>query len=373
MRICQIALGICLLVLIILLIRGILKKKEDTPQLSVPTEQTETVLEDLTSEETEVTELVVEETHEGQARSLYTGLWIDEELASVRPVALMIENTKSALPQYGLAQADVIYECPVEGGITRLMAIMQDYTGMERIGNIRSSRNYYVYFAREFDAVYFHCGKSHFAESLLASDFIDNVDGTTGKAASYYYRTSDKSAPHNLYTSSAMISSAISAYGYSSVLSDTAESHYQFAEDNEPVTLSDGTDAVKVSLYYSNNKPYFVYQEEDGLYYRYQFSSAQTDAITGEQLTAKNIIIQVCDWYLWEESTGYLYIEYMGSGTGKYITNGKCIDITWTRESESGKTRYYDTDGNEIVLNQGVTWVEIAQDTYAGNITISGE
>ncbi len=63
----------------------------------------------------------------------------------------------------------------------------------------------------------------------------------------------------------------------------------------------------------------------------------------------------------------------MGSGTGKYITNGKCIDITWTRESESGKTRYYDTDGNEIVLNQGVTWVEIAQDTYAGNITISGE
>ncbi len=318
------------------------------------------------------TEMVVE-SHEAQVRSLYTGEWIDEDVATVRPVAVMVENTSMAIPQYGLSQADVIYECPVEGGITRLMAIFQDYTGMDRIGCVRSCRNYYVYFAKEFDAVYFHCGKSHFAESLLESDFIDNVDGTLGKAESYYYRTSDKSAPHNLYTSSKKIVNAISGYGYRSTVSDNAQAHYRFAEDGETVDLADGTAATKVSLYFTDNKPYYLYNADDGLYYRYEFGSAQVDGNNNEQLAARNIIIQICDWYLWEESTGYLYIEYMGSGSGYFVTNGKYEPITWKRDTEDGPTRYYDAGGNEIVLNPGVTWVEIAQDTYAKNISFSGE
>ena len=84
-----------------------------------------------------------------------------------------------------------------------------------------------------------------------------------------------------------------------------------------------------------------------------------------------NIIIQNCPWYLWEKSTGYLYIDYMAGGSGKYITGGKCIDITWKRDSESGPTRYYDTAGNEITLNPGKTWVEICQDTMADQNVIA--
>lgn len=327
---------------------------------------TEMIAEAPTEEVTEEVTEVVEETHEGQAKSYLTGEWIDEDLASDRPVALMVENTSMSLPQYGIGQADVIYECPVEGGITRLMAIFQDYSGMDKVGNVRSCRNYYVYFAKEFDAVYMHAGKSHFAEDLLNSTFIDNVDGVTGKGGSYYYRVSSRKAPHNLYTSSALMAKAISGYGYDSKVSSSYTGHYQFAEDGESVTLDNGTDATKVEMYYTNPKPWFEYNAEDGLYYRFEFGGKQVDAITGEQLAVKNIIIQNCSWYLWESSTGYLYIDYMSGGSGKYITNGKCIDITWKRNSESGPTRYYDSDGNEITLNQGKTWVEIVQNDYAG-------
>ncbi len=380
------AVAICLAAMVILLVTGLVRRNSQSNQQVSSSEEMETTLESITevtvreietetaTEDVTETELVmeteIEETHEGQVQSLYTGLWIDEDIASLRPVAIMMENTSAAMPLYGIAQADVVYECPVEGGITRLMAIMQDYTGLSKIGNIRSCRTYYVYFAKEFDAVYFHCGQSHFAKELVYSSFIDNVNYTLGKAETYSYRTSDKAAPHNLYTSSTMIANAISAYNYTSTLDGDEESHYIFTDEGTEVTLDSGTSATKVSLYYSNNKPWWEYNESDGLYYRYQFSTAQKDGNTGEQLTAKNIIIMECDWYLWEEDTGYLYIEYMGSGSGKYITNGKCIDITWKRESESGKTRYYDSDGNEITLNRGVTWVEVAQDTYAGNITI---
>ena len=57
------------------------------------------------------------------ARSYLTGEWIDADLAKKKPVAIMIGNTNDALPQYGLSQADVLYEAPAEGGITRLMPI----------------------------------------------------------------------------------------------------------------------------------------------------------------------------------------------------------------------------------------------------------
>ena len=129
--------------------------------------------------QTELTEEAepVTKTHEGEAKSLLTGEWIDETLAAKRPVALMIENTEAALPQYNIGKADLIYECPVEGGITRLMGLYQDYSGMERMGNVRSCRLYYVYFAKEFDAIYVHAGESKYAVDLLDSDFIDNIDG----------------------------------------------------------------------------------------------------------------------------------------------------------------------------------------------------
>ena len=97
-------------------------KKKDEPAVQPETQvQTEA----LPVAETETQESGP--THEGEVRSFYTGEWIDEKLAWKRPVAVMTENTHVTLPQYGVSNADVIYECPVEGGITRIMGIFQNY------------------------------------------------------------------------------------------------------------------------------------------------------------------------------------------------------------------------------------------------------
>jgi hypothetical protein len=332
--------------------------------------------EEIEEKEESVSEVVVEteteetDPHEGQVRSFYTGEWIDEELAWNRPVAVMTENTKMAIPQYGLGSADIIYECPVEGGITRLMAIYQDYANLEKVGNVRSCRLYYVYFAREFDAVYFHAGESKYALDLLNSSYIDNVDGITGKGGSFYYRDSSKNAPHNLYTTGEKIAEAIQSYGYDDTLPDDYSAHYRFTTEEAPNLLTDGDDAAVVSLYYIDAKPWFVYNETDGLYERYEFGSAQVDALTGEQLAVKNIILQNCSSYLKDESNGTLEIDYRSGGTGVYITEGKAIGITWSRASDYDITRYYDMDGNEIVLNPGKTWVEIVQSSKTGDNVI---
>jgi hypothetical protein len=320
-----------------------------------------------------VTETETEtESHEGQVRSFYTGEWIDETLAWNRPVAVMTENTHVTLPQYGVSNADIIYECPVEGGITRMMAIYQNYADMEKVGNVRSCRLYYIYFAKEFNAVYFHAGESKYALDVLNSSFIENVDGITGKGGAFYYRDNSRKAPHNLYTTGELLASAMETYGFDTTLPEDYTPHYQFTTEDAPELLENGEDAAVVKLYYVDAKPWFVYNEEDGLYYRYEFGEEQVDGANGEQLAVKNIILQNCRSSLKDSSNGTLDIDYLSGGTGKYITEGKAIDITWTRALASDITHYYDESGEEIVLNPGKTWVEIIESSRAsGNVIYS--
>ena len=83
------------------------------------------------------------------------------------------------------------------------------------------------------------------------------------------------------------------------------------------------------------------------------------------------------------DENGYLNVDMVSGGNGKYITKGKAIDITWKKDSVNteekyaaenfGVTHYYDADGNEITLNQGRTWVCIIQDTYTDDVQICAD
>ncbi len=324
---------------------------------------------DTATEVLETTEIEIDvvDPHEGEVKSLFTGEWIDEEISKKRPIAMMVENTSATLPQYGITRADVIYECPVEGGITRYLAIFQDYSGMDKIGNVRSCRPYYVYFANEFDAIYLHAGASPQGSELLNSGVIDHVDGTSGSGGSYYYRDKSRKSPHNLYTSSEKIEQMIADKGFDAQLDSTYSGHYLFAQDDTPVDLTDGVPAEVVSLYYMDADPWFEYNDVDGLYYRYEFGKAQMDGMNNQQLAVKNIILQECSSSIYDSEAGTLNIDCTSGGKGKYLTNGKCIDITWTRDANTKITHYYDVNGNEIVLNQGKTWVAVIQSKYANS------
>ena len=116
-----------------------------------------------------------------------------------------------------------------------------------------------------------------------------------------------------------------------------------------------------------------VYNETDGLYYRYEFGDKQIDGSTGEQLAVKNIILQNCYSSLKDSKNGTLDIDYLSGGSGMYITNGKAVPITWKRASANDITHYYTQDGQEITLNPGKTWVEIVENSRASQNKISAE
>ena len=76
-------------------------------------------------------------------------------------------------------------------------------------------------------------------------------------------------------------------------------------------------------------------------------------------VTAKNIIIQFAANYSLGDGSARQEVETVGSGSGYYITNGKCEKITWEKPARAEKTKYIGEDGEEIVLNQGKTFVNI--------------
>ena len=70
---------------------------------------------------------------EGMVRSRITNEWVTEDVNNTRPLAIMTPNTKTA-SHYGISNADVVYECNVEGSITRLMWIIQDWKNADKLG-----------------------------------------------------------------------------------------------------------------------------------------------------------------------------------------------------------------------------------------------
>lgn len=138
------------------------------------------------------------------------------------------------------------------------MTIYQDYASLKKVGNVRSCRLYYVYFAKEFQAVYFHAGESKYALDVLNSSFIDNVDGITGKGGAFYYRDKSRRAPHNLYTTGENLASAMKTYGYDTKLPENYTSHYRFTAEDSQNLLDQGEVAKKY--------PYTMLTRSPGLY-----------------------------------------------------------------------------------------------------------
>ncbi len=291
-------------------------------------------------------------------------IWQGEE----RPIAVMIDNHKAALPQGGLNEAYMVYEIIVEGGESRLMALFKG-KDLEKIGPVRSSRHYFLDYALENDAIYVHYGWSPQAQSDISTLGVNNINGIT-ESESSFWRVKDKSAPHNVATSTEKILSIAERKGYATT--STAESVLNYV--TYEVDLEDGISAEKITIpYSSSNIVEYEYNAETQRYQRYSKGVEETDWTTGEKVTTKNIIITFARNTVLNdgENKDRQQLYNIGTLDGYYITNGKAIKITCEKSTRSSQTVYKDLEGNEIDVNDGNTYVQICP--IDANVTIEGE
>ena len=275
-----------------------------------------------------------------------------------RPIAVMLDNHKDAMPQAGLNSAYMVYEIIVEGGETRLMALFKG-VNLDKIGPIRSSRHYYLDYALENDAIYVHFGWSPKAQSDITKLGVKNINGISESSKSFW-RATDKnhSYLHSVATSTENILDIANRKGYATT--STQKSILNYVVDE--VNLDSKNEATKVTIPYStSNTVTYEYDPITKRYTRYSRDTKQLDWATGETVTVKNIIITKCkNWALNDgENKGRQDIGNVGTLEGYYITNGKAIEITAEKTSRSAQTVYKDKQGNEIKVNDGNTFVQI--------------
>ena len=273
-----------------------------------------------------------------------------------RPIAVMIDNHKQAMPQAALNDAYMVYEIIVEGGETRLMALYKG-VNLDKLGPIRSSRHYFLDYALENDAIYVHFGWSPQAQADIAKLGVNNINGIYESSTSFW-RVKDKYAPHNAVTNTEKILEIANRKGYETT--STQKSVLKYVAD--PVNLNSNIEARTVTIPYStSNTVKYEYDEITGRYTRYSRNTKQVDWDTGETVTTKNIIIVKCEnWTLNDgENKGRQTLDNVKTLEGWYVTNGKAIEITAEKTSRAGQTVYRDLQGNEIEVNDGNTFVQI--------------
>lgn len=290
-------------------------------------------------------------------RAPLTGLPAEEAIAN-RPVLITVENSPQARPQSGLDKADIIYEVLAEGEITRFLAIYQSQNA-ETIGPVRSMRPYFVEIGDGLDAVLVHAGWSPDAMVKMKEKKSEHLDQVYGDDA-FYWRSKERKAPHNLYTSTAKINEGIEKRKFRQ---DWNERSLPFVESEAALFLEQSGKSVEIPYLHGYSVSY-EYDMESKLYKRTMAGKPHVDKETEQQLTAKNIMI-IETQHKVLDNEGRRAVDVFGPGQGYLLQEGRAQSITWERKN--GLIRAY-ANGREVPLISGVTWVQIVPNLSKVNI-----
>lgn len=289
---------------------------------------------------------------------------LSEEAKGKRPVAVMINNIKASLPQYGISQADLMFECEVEGGITRMMAVYADYTKVPKVCSVRSCRYYYPILAYGLDAVYFCFGSNPtLATPTLEKLGIDYFDGNTNYDTLVFGRDQNRigsySKEHTAFVNGENIPELFKKYNIRTDYVEEKDDYiFNFREPGEFKKTSK-TACDKINLQYSNvYYSTFVYDSENKVYLKQHCGKAHMDTATGKQLSYTNVFVLETDVELYGNGP-LVKIDWKG-GTGYYITGNSVRKIKWTKKTESSNIKIKDAEtGKEVPINPGNSYIGI--------------
>lgn len=313
-----------------------------------------------------------------------TGEQVESEAATKKPAtAIMIENSPDARPQSGLKDAEVVYEAVAEGGITRFLTVYQQKKP-KLIGPVRSLRMYYLDWATPYDASIAHIGGSYKALQTVRNGKYRDIDQFFN--ADYYWRATDRYAPHNVYTSFSKLDQLNTRKGYeasnpiglervevkqdqnpkTTKKTETSKNKESDAKNENTETASTAnsiTLSISGPLYNSSYK----YDAKTKLYARSQAGAPHLDRESG-QITARVVVaLRVKMTRVLED--GYREsIATSGSGQAIIFQDGVATEVNWHKENQKGQLYFTDSEGKHVKLARGTTWIS-AIPTTGGDVS----
>lgn len=292
-------------------------------------------------------------------RSPLTGITVDSETATKQAVtAIMLENSPDARPQSGLKEAGVVYEAIAEGGITRFLALYQE-AKPDLIGPVRSVRMYYVDWAAAYNASIAHIGGSAAALAEVRSGNYRDIDQFFN--GSYYWRATDRYAPHNVYTSFAKLDALNAAKGY------TQSTFTGWPRQDGKASKEPNATSIAINFSSALFNTHYDYDPATNTYLRSAGGSASNDREKGQ--IAPNVVIAMKVAMSTVQEDGLREsITTIGTGEATIFQNGTATPVTWKKASRADPIHFVGSDGNEVALNRGQTWVA-AIPTSGGSVS----
>ncbi len=360
-----IAIVVVLIVAIAVAAALIVKNKNKEPETTAP--QT-------TQEQTTEAPVTVSKTNPLTGESDF-----NEKAVGKRPIACVVENSVSARPQWGIADSknppDIIVEGEVEGGETRMLWMYADYTAVpSQIGPMRSARPPYIKFSELFDAIFLHWGQSQTkkgtnyigANTVFRQDNVDHINQMTysGKVA-LFGRDSSRgvSTEHTGVMYGSKIADAIKGEGFRTDANESKYTKFNFA--SEETTVSD-TECKTLGLTFSNRTATrdWTYNSSDKMYHSTDY---KTDVARKNLLVLFDQTEYVSKANYKNSGSSEVYCNYkLAGGKGKLATDGTVVDINWS--VKDGVLVIKDTNGNDVSLNVGTTWIGYASSNNGGSV-----
>ena len=266
-------------------------------------------------------------------------------------IAVMVENSFQARPQAGLDRASLVYELEAEYGISRFMAFFYDLKA-ERIGPVRSARLGFYDIAAAYGVPYGHAGGSEEALAILRqrnSPLLDLDEIYT--CGHCFWRSKEREAPHNLYTSTALITGRAKDVGFAVMpLHRFTEGEMPGGQPVSQIAFSWGPETQRVSWSWNGR--------------RYERSQSGSPHVMedGSLIQADNLVL-IFTRYVWDPKaqpwSGLHRITVVGSGAGYLYRGGQAWPIAWSKSAREEHFSLSTPDGSPVQLAPGQTWVEV--------------
>jgi hypothetical protein len=279
-------------------------------------------------------------------------------------LAVKVDNYPTARPQSGLDKADVIYEEPVEGGITRYAAVFQCQDAAS-VGPVRSARNIDIGILGQLgNPLLAHVGGIPPVLANIDASPIVNVD--LGENGSIITHPAGRYAPYDTYSSTAQM------WGTHPTMATRPQPLFGYS-----ATPPAGTPVASVNINFSSTSNVtWTYNPTTSQFERFYNGTTPDTLADGTQNAAANVVVQYVhiSYGPWlENSEGGLEVQADlypdASGQAQVFRNGVEITGTWQRSALGSPTQFLTAAGTPITLQPGQTWVELVPDTIATAVT----
>ena len=287
-----------------------------------------------------------------------------------RVTAVVINNLKDAMPQHGISDADVFYEIETEGGITRMLALYSDLTGVGKIGPIRSTRTFMNNVAMAYDAPIMHCGgsvpgiKGGFDDSGNTIDNWNHINQQYNGA--YFYRDKDRSKAgysyeHTLFTTGEKLLEGLADKGYD-VASQTLQD-YGMVFTEEPAIQGETAKTVEIT-FRGQHTTTMTYNAAKGVYEASQYGKAYVDGNNDKRMAFRNVVVLYSpQWFISDGAYYRSYYDLIGEGKGHMAVVGQIVPILWERPSLREPFTYTLEDGTPLEFGVGKSYFAVVVDT----------